>query len=128
MLVRPGRHLVREGDVSVQVKGTLAALWNSSHKRTLFLFNDILIVASPAPASSVIESIVELRATKLYSHGQSFSGVASNGNAAFFIIHLGATISIAANTADALDALVITTFLAILETLPTGTRPAAGSS
>jgi ankyrin repeat protein len=128
MLVRPGRHLVREGDVSVQVKGTLAALWNSSHKRTLFLFNDILIVASPspAPASSIIESLVDLRAAKLFSFGQSFSGVASKGTVAFDIIHPGGTISIVAKTADEKECWVLTTFLTICDLMPAGTRAGAG--
>ena len=61
------------------VKGSL---WSSTQRRVLFLFDDLMIVAVPTQGQTraVIEHVMDLQATKIYSHAQSFSGSAQPSN------------------------------------------------
>jgi len=123
-LVKPGRRLVREGEVDVCVRGSL---WNSKSKRLLFLFDDLLLLAIPAshgtqPARATIEHCVELQAAKIFSHAQSFIGggdttQTKSSNLSFEIQHPGGVIEIIALNSDDKEVWVLTIFLAICELL-----------
>lgn len=126
----PSRRLIKEGVVDVRVKG---ALWSSNQQRFLFLFTDLLIVAIQGGGATqqklTIESIIELQAAKLYSHGQCFKG-GTTGDAgrrgsittktethphAFELYHPNGILHILVDSEDEKEVWVLTMFLAICE-------------
>lgn len=120
-LVKPGRRLVKEGDLEVRVKGNL---WSTTQVRRFFLFNNLLLITIPNPNPNqlpklfTVETVVELVSAKVYSHGEGFGKApptsAMNSSSGFEIHHCGGIVQVLASNEER-ETWVLTMYLLICE-------------
>lgn len=120
LLVKPGRKLLKDGELRVMSKKK-TAIWASFSKRHLFLFNDLLVISIPTaePTPFQVETVVDLHTCKLRSNGQMFGGDSPQQGVsekhAFELIWPGGTLLMLGASAEEKEVWLLSLFLSICD-------------